>query len=118
SSRPGPLVVLGTARGHPVRTPPYAVDKLCTRCLVSAASHRRGARRGGEMAKRLLVTSAGTGPSNNLIRSLRAGHPSVTIIGGHDDPSILQTSAADRRYRVPSAGPAWARALGRIAREV
>ena len=34
------------------------------------------------MAKRLLVTSAGTGPSNNLIRSLRAGHPSVTIIGG------------------------------------
>ena len=69
------------------------------------------------MAKRLLVTSAGTGPSNNLIRSLRAGHPSVTIIGGHDDPFILQNSAADRRYRVPSAGPAWARALRRIARE-
>jgi hypothetical protein len=68
------------------------------------------------MAKRLLVTSAGTGPSNNLIRSLRAGHPSVTIIGGHDDPFILQNSSADRRYRTPPSGPAWARALRRIAR--
>ncbi|HKX05927.1 MAG TPA: hypothetical protein VJX71_25770, partial [Methylomirabilota bacterium] len=68
------------------------------------------------MAKRLLVTSAGTGPSNNLIRSLRAGHPSVTIIGGHDDPFILQNSSADRRYRTPLPGPAWARALRRIAR--
>jgi hypothetical protein len=49
------------------------------------------------MAKRLLVTSAGTGPSNNLIRSLRAGHPSVVVIGAHDDPFILQNSTADRR---------------------
>ena len=69
------------------------------------------------MAKRLLVTSAGTGPSNNLIRSLRAGHPSMVVIGAHDDPFILQNSTADRRYRVPAAGPGWARALRRIARE-
>jgi biotin carboxylase len=69
------------------------------------------------MAKRLLVTSAGTGPSNNLIRSLRAGQPSVVIIGAHDDPFILQNSSADRRYRIPSGGPGWARALRRIARE-
>ena len=68
------------------------------------------------MAERLLVTSAGTGPSNNLIRSLRAGHPSVGIIGCHDDPFILTSSAADRRYLIPSVGPAWARALRRVAR--
>jgi carbamoylphosphate synthase large subunit len=68
------------------------------------------------MAERLLVTSAGTGPSNNLIRSLRAGRPSVEIIGCHDDPFILTGSAADRRYLIPSAGPAWARTLRRIAR--
>ena len=46
------------------------------------------------MATRLLVTSAGTGPSNNLIRSLRAGEPALTILGGHDDPFVLQGSAA------------------------
>jgi hypothetical protein len=69
------------------------------------------------MATRLLVTSAGTGPSNNLIRSLRAGEPALTILGGHDDPFVLQGSAADRRYLLPSAStPAgWARALARIA---
>jgi carbamoyl-phosphate synthase large subunit len=69
------------------------------------------------MTKRLLVTSAGTGPSNNLIRSLRAGDPSVVIIGSHHDPFILKGSAADRQYLVPSDGHAWARALRRIASE-
>lgn len=68
------------------------------------------------MAERLLVTSAGTGPSNNLIRSLRAGRPSVTIIGCHDDPFVLTSSTADRRYLIPAAGPALARALRRVAR--
>jgi carbamoyl-phosphate synthase large subunit len=69
------------------------------------------------MAKRLLVTSAGTGPSNNLIRSLRAGDPSCVIIGCHDDQFLLRSSTADRRYLVPPAGrPAWARALRRIVR--
>ena len=68
------------------------------------------------MAERLLVTSAGTGPSNNLIRSLRAGRPSVAIIGCHDDPFVLTSSTADRRYLIPSDGPGWARTLRRIAR--
>ncbi|HET8533348.1 MAG TPA: hypothetical protein VFO08_19500 [Methylomirabilota bacterium] len=68
------------------------------------------------MAERLLVTSAGTGPSNNLIRSLRAGRPSVEIIGCHDNPFILTSSAADRRYLIPSAGWARARTLRRVAR--
>jgi len=55
------------------------------------------------MATRLLVTSAGTGSSNNLISSLRAGQSSLTILGGHDDPFVLQGSDADRRYLLPSA---------------
>src|SRR5690349_20993151 len=70
------------------------------------------------MATRLLVTSAGTGPSNNLIRSLRAGQSSLTILGGTGDPFGLQGSDADRRYLLPSAvsPAAWARALAGIAR--
>ena len=108
SLRPGPLVVseVGSppADGHPVRTPTYRVDKLSTRCLVSAAPHPRGARRGGEMAKRLLVTSAGTGPSNNLIRSLRAGHPSVVVIGAG---ATVPPAELHRRSPIPgaAAGP-------------
>jgi len=63
----------------------------------------------------LLVTSAGSGASGNLMRSLRAGTPSLTIVGCHDDQFILKNSAADRNYLVPSSSqPAWARALRRI----
>jgi hypothetical protein len=32
-----------------------------------------------------------------------------------DPPLFLKSSTADRRYLIPSAGPAWARALRRIA---
>ncbi|MGH7418959.1 MAG: hypothetical protein ACREKB_14395, partial [Candidatus Rokuibacteriota bacterium] len=67
------------------------------------------------MHTRLLVTSAGSGTSGNLMRSLRAGTPSLTIVGCHDDQFILKNSAADRNYLVPSPSqPAWARALRRI----
>jgi carbamoyl-phosphate synthase large subunit len=67
------------------------------------------------MDARLLVTSAGTGASGNLLRSLRAGTASLTIVGCHDDPFILKNSTADRNYLVPPpAHPTWARALRRI----
>jgi hypothetical protein len=67
------------------------------------------------MTKRLLVTSAGSGPSNNLIRSLRAGDPACVIVGSHDDQFVIRNSSADRRYLVPSPGtPAWTLALRRI----
>ena len=67
------------------------------------------------MSARLLVTSAGSGAGGNLMRSLRAGHPSVGIVGCHDDQFILKNSTADRNYLVPPlAHPGWARALRRI----
>ena len=50
------------------------------------------------MAKRLLVTSAGTGPCNSLIRSLRAGHPSVVIIGGQGYSLMWPEGEEPKRY--------------------
>lgn len=67
------------------------------------------------MNARLLVTSAGSGASGNLVRSLRAGNASLTIVGCHDDQFVLKNSTADRNYLVPPLShPTWARALSRI----
>lgn len=56
------------------------------------------------MATRVLITGAGTGASNNLIRSLRAGDPSLFfIVGCHDDRFVLKNSSADRNYLIPAA---------------
>jgi len=57
------------------------------------------------MNARLLVTSAGSGASGNLVRSLRAGNASLTIVGCHDDQFILKNSTADRNYLVPPLSP-------------
>lgn len=67
------------------------------------------------MNARLLVTSAGSGASGNLMRSLRAGNPSLTIVGCHDDPFVLKNSAADRNHLTPPlAHPGGVRAMRRI----
>jgi carbamoyl-phosphate synthase large subunit len=50
---------------------------------------------------RLLVTGAGTGPGNNVIRSLQAGARGVTVIGCHDERFALKKSLARRDYLVP-----------------
>jgi carbamoyl-phosphate synthase large subunit len=55
------------------------------------------------MQRRVLVTRAGTGAGNNLIRSLRAGGPPLLIVGCHDDRFVLKKSQADRNYLIPSA---------------
>ena len=66
------------------------------------------------MSARLLISGAGTPASNNLIRSLRAGDPSLRIDGCHADRFVLRRSEADQRYLVPaSRHPAYARALRR-----
>ncbi|HXJ81182.1 MAG TPA: hypothetical protein VMS64_21195 [Candidatus Methylomirabilis sp.] len=54
------------------------------------------------MRRSVLVLRAGTGPGNNLIRSLRAGEPSLVIIGCHDDRFALKQSLADRNYLIGS----------------
>src|SRR5205809_123365 len=53
------------------------------------------------MTMRLLITGAGGGPSNNLIRSLRAGDPSLFILGCSHDRFFLKKSSADRNYLLP-----------------
>jgi len=53
------------------------------------------------MRPRLLVTGAGNGPAENLIRSLRAGDHSLRIVGCHDDRFALRASAADAKYLLP-----------------
>jgi carbamoyl-phosphate synthase large subunit len=53
------------------------------------------------MPARLLISGAGSPASNNLIRSLRAGDPSLGIAGFHSDRFVLRRSDADRRYLVP-----------------
>ena len=44
---------------------------------------------------------AGSGASNNLIRSLQVGDPSITVVGCHDDPFYLRKSGAGRNYLLP-----------------
>jgi carbamoyl-phosphate synthase large subunit len=51
---------------------------------------------------RILVTRAGTGSSNNLIRSLRAALAELVVIGCHSDRFHLRRSAADRNYLLPA----------------
>src|ERR1700752_2355523 len=70
------------------------------------------------MAKRVLVLGAGTGASNNLIRSLKTGDASLLVVGAHDDRFVLKKSPADRNYLVPAAVGELRAALHRvIARE-
>jgi carbamoylphosphate synthase large subunit len=67
------------------------------------------------MRKRILVIGAGTGASNNLIRSLKAGDPSFFIVGGHADRFVLKKSSADRKYLMPAQdGPEFIRSVRRI----
>jgi carbamoyl-phosphate synthase large subunit len=56
------------------------------------------------MDKRVLVLGAGTGASNNLIRSLKAGDASLTVVGAHDDRFVLKKSTAERHYLIPRPG--------------
>ena len=67
------------------------------------------------MPTRLLVTGAGSGPSNNLIRSLRAGAPSLVIAGCHSDRFVLKKSTADSNFLVhPASHRAFRRDLARV----
>jgi carbamoyl-phosphate synthase large subunit len=75
------------------------------------------AREAGEVDRRLLVTGAGSGASENLIRSLRAGDQRLFIVGCHDDRFVLRKSSADRRYLVPPVrGGGFLAAVRRVAR--
>src|SRR5260370_33906306 len=67
------------------------------------------------MVTRLLVTGAGSGPSNNLIRSLKAGDSSLFVAGCHSDRFILTKSGADRNFLVhPTTHRAFFLHVGRV----
>jgi carbamoyl-phosphate synthase large subunit len=68
---------------------------------------------------RVLVLSAGTGATNNLMRGLRAGDGRLGIVGCHADRFTLRKSVADRNYVTPApADPAFLPALQAVvARE-
>jgi len=67
------------------------------------------------MKVRILISEAGTGAGNNLIRSLKAGDPAITTIGVHSNRFVLCRSSADRNYVVPkSEDPEFPSALGRV----
>ena len=66
---------------------------------------------------RVLVTGAGSGLGNNVIRSLREADPSLSIVGCHHDRFELKKSAADRHYLVPpSDHPDYIDRLGVLVR--
>ncbi|MGH7392144.1 MAG: hypothetical protein ACREM3_22195 [Candidatus Rokuibacteriota bacterium] len=67
------------------------------------------------MPTTVLVTGAGGGTANNVVRSLTAWDPSVITVGCHDDPFRLKASAAARNWLAPPLGhPRWPRAMRAI----
>jgi len=58
---------------------------------------------------------AGGGATNNLIRSLRLGDPSLELVGCHSNRFTLVQSQADRSYLVPSVDhPAFVESLNAL----
>jgi len=68
------------------------------------------------LSARLLVLDAGSAASNNLIRSLRAGDPSLLIVGCSDSRFFLKKSAAERNYLLPAGSQTYGAALRRIVK--
>jgi carbamoyl-phosphate synthase large subunit len=66
------------------------------------------------VARRVLILGAGSGASDNLIRSLRAD-AALVLIGAHADRFVLAASRADRRYLIaPRERPEFAATLRRV----
>ena len=56
------------------------------------------------MSARLLILDAGSGASNNFIRSLKIGDPSLLIVGCNESRFYLKKSVADRNYLLADDG--------------
>jgi carbamoyl-phosphate synthase large subunit len=69
--------------------------------------------------KRILVTSAGGGASNNLMKGLRESSLPVFLVGTSIDPYYLARSRGDRNHLIPrvDSGEAYVEALARIVGE-
>jgi carbamoyl-phosphate synthase large subunit len=64
----------------------------------------------------VLVLEAGSAPGNNLIRSLRAGAASLTVIGCNTSRFFLKKSEAQRNYLLPVSTEDFPSALRAIVR--
>jgi predicted ATP-grasp superfamily ATP-dependent carboligase len=53
------------------------------------------------MSRRILITSAGSGPCNNLMRSLLHADPSTVLMGCHSDRFVLKQSRGQRNFLLP-----------------
>lgn len=86
------------------------------RCRLGAAQGFLQERNssGDNVSYRVLILRAGSGMANNVIRSLRAGDPSLEIVGCHDEHFVLQKSIAHRNYATPLAGEGLVPGLNRI----
>jgi carbamoyl-phosphate synthase large subunit len=83
---------------------------------VVVSPHARPAREETCVSATVLVLDAGSAPGNNLIRSLRAGDPSLVIVGCNDSRFFLKKSTADRNCLLPVASEAYPAALRRIVK--
>lgn len=64
----------------------------------------------------MLVLEAGTPAGNNVIRSLRAGDPSLEVVGASDSRFFLKKSPAGRNCLLPLSSRRYRGALRRIIR--
>ncbi|MBW2172263.1 MAG: hypothetical protein JRF69_09845 [Deltaproteobacteria bacterium] len=69
--------------------------------------------------RKILITSAGSGFTNNLIRDIQNSQISVHIVGTSSDKFALTRSLADKNYLIPrvDAGAAYIEAINRIVTE-
>jgi glutathione synthase/RimK-type ligase-like ATP-grasp enzyme len=99
------------------------VAKICQHCFFEFAFSRHSLSnytnndRPIVSNKRLLVLRAGTAATNNLVRSLKSGDPSMHVVGCHDDRFVLKQSNCDQKYLAPaSSDTTFLAALRRIIR--
>lgn len=64
-----------------------------------------------KMSRRILITSAGSGPCNNLMRSLLHGDASTFLIGCNSDRFELKQSRGQRNFLLPPSDSAFDQVL-------
>lgn len=57
------------------------------------------------MSRSILITGAGNGPTNNLMRSLTHADDSTILVGCHSDRFVLKLSRAQRNFLLPPRAP-------------
>ena len=67
------------------------------------------------MSRRILITSAGSGPCNNLMRSLLHGDASTFLIGCNSDRFTLKQSRGQRNFLLPPSDSAFDQALRSVS---